>query len=149
MDAPDSGALDSGAPDVNAYRAIVLPFPLSMSEEVAGKLARYVRDHRDRLRWRAPTLVTAAEGLHPGQRALLEDTITDEVFQSYGSREFMLIGMECRCHAGYHVVTTCEGLAWAPRHLWDAMHTSARSDGKSIIVTGAGSVAVSAPPALP
>ena len=39
--------------------------------------------------------------------------------------------------AGYHVVTTCEGLAWAPRHLWDAMHTSARSDGKSIIVTGA------------
>lgn len=39
--------------------------------------------------------------------------------------------------AGYHVVTTCEGLAWAPRHLWDAMHTSARSDGKTIIVTGA------------
>ena len=39
--------------------------------------------------------------------------------------------------AGYDVVTTCEGLAWAPRHLWDAMHTSARSDGRIIIVTGA------------
>lgn len=39
--------------------------------------------------------------------------------------------------AGYDVVTTCEGLAWAPRHLWDAMHTSARSDGRTIIVTGA------------
>ena len=38
--------------------------------------------------------------------------------------------------AGYDVVTTCEGLAWAPRHIWDAMHTSARSDGKRIIVTG-------------
>ena len=38
--------------------------------------------------------------------------------------------------AGYDVVTTCEGLAWAPRHLWDAMHTSARSDGRTIIVTG-------------
>lgn len=38
--------------------------------------------------------------------------------------------------AGYHVVTTCEGLAWAPRHIWDAMHTSARSDGRTIIVTG-------------
>ncbi len=37
---------------------------------------------------------------------------------------------------GYHVVTTCEGLAWAPRHVWDAMHTSARSDGRVIIVTG-------------
>lgn len=39
--------------------------------------------------------------------------------------------------AGYNVVTTCEGLAWAPRHLWDALHTSARSDGKIIVVTGA------------
>ncbi len=39
--------------------------------------------------------------------------------------------------AGYDVVTTCEGLAWAPRHLWDAMHTSARSDSRTIIVTGA------------
>lgn len=38
--------------------------------------------------------------------------------------------------AGYNVVTTCEGLAWAPRHLWDALHTSARSDGRTIIVTG-------------
>jgi hypothetical protein len=39
--------------------------------------------------------------------------------------------------AGYNVVTTCEGLAWAPRHLWDALHTSARSDGRIIVVTGA------------
>jgi len=39
--------------------------------------------------------------------------------------------------AGYNVVTTCEGLAWAPRHLWDALHTSARSDGRIIIVAGA------------
>lgn len=39
--------------------------------------------------------------------------------------------------AGYDVVTTCEGLTWAPRHLWDALHTSARSDGRTIIVTGA------------
>lgn len=38
--------------------------------------------------------------------------------------------------AGYDVVTTCEGLAWAPRHIWDAMHTSARSNGRTIIVTG-------------
>ena len=38
---------------------------------------------------------------------------------------------------GYHVVTTCEELAWASRHVWDAMHTSARSNGRVIIVTGA------------
>ncbi|MGI9584202.1 MAG: hypothetical protein ACR2N7_01270 [Acidimicrobiia bacterium] len=38
--------------------------------------------------------------------------------------------------AGYNVVTTCEGLAWAPRHIWDAMHTSARSDNRTIVVAG-------------
>ncbi len=38
--------------------------------------------------------------------------------------------------SGYHVVTTCEELAWAPRHIWDAMHTSARSNGRVILVTG-------------
>lgn len=39
--------------------------------------------------------------------------------------------------AGYHVVTTCEGLAWADRHIWEAMHTAARSDGRVVVVTGA------------
>jgi len=34
---------------------------------------------------------------------LLEETLADEVFMSYGSREFMLIGMECPQHLGYHV----------------------------------------------
>ncbi|HHC08283.1 MAG TPA: hypothetical protein ENK55_06170 [Actinobacteria bacterium] len=38
--------------------------------------------------------------------------------------------------SGYHVVTTCEELAWAPRHIWDAMHTSARSNQRVIVVTG-------------
>jgi 4-hydroxy-tetrahydrodipicolinate reductase len=39
--------------------------------------------------------------------------------------------------AGYHVVTTCEELAWPPRHIWQAMHTAARSDGRTILVAGA------------
>lgn len=67
------------------------------------ELALFVRSHPGILRWKARTLVTAAEGLQPGQRELLQDTLTDEVFMSYGSREFMLIGMECRKHSGYHV----------------------------------------------
>lgn len=68
------------------------------------ELARFVREHPGHLTWRARTLVTAAEGLHPGQRELLQEVLADEVFQSYGSREFMLIGMECWQHAGYHLV---------------------------------------------
>ena len=39
--------------------------------------------------------------------------------------------------AGYHVVTTCEELAWPPRHIWEAMHTTARSNGRAVLVAGA------------
>jgi len=68
-------------------------------------LARYVRDHPDALRWKAKSLVNAAEGLEPGQRELIEATLADEVFLSYGSREFMNLGIECSRHDGYHVPT--------------------------------------------
>jgi phenylacetate-CoA ligase len=72
----------------------------------AGKLvelACYARDHAGALTWRAENLVTAAEGLHPGQRELLERHLGEKVFLSYGSREFMLIGIECERHQGYHL----------------------------------------------
>lgn len=39
--------------------------------------------------------------------------------------------------AGYHVVTTAEEMAWPPRHIWEAMHTAARSHRRTIIMTGA------------
>lgn len=67
------------------------------------ELARYARDNRNLLKWRAHTLVTGAEGLQPGQRQLLGEQLADKVFMSYGSREFMLIGMECSQHCGYHI----------------------------------------------
>jgi phenylacetate-CoA ligase len=67
-------------------------------------LARYAREHGT-LNWKARTLVTAAEGIQPGQRELLEEHLVDEVFLSYGCREFMSVGMECGEHAGYHLNT--------------------------------------------
>ncbi len=67
-------------------------------------LARYARDHQS-LTWKARSLVNAAEGLQAGQRELLEKFLVREVFLSYGSREFMSIGMECDRHDGYHVHT--------------------------------------------
>jgi 4-hydroxy-tetrahydrodipicolinate reductase len=39
--------------------------------------------------------------------------------------------------AGYHVVTTAEEMAWPPRHIWEALHTAARSHHRAIIMTGA------------
>src|SRR5262245_25508406 len=68
-------------------------------------IARYVRDNPGELRWKAKTLVNAAEGLQPGQRELLQQHLVDQVFLSYGCREFMSIGMECDRHVGYHLNT--------------------------------------------
>jgi len=68
-------------------------------------LARYVRDHPGELRFKPLTMVSAAEGLQPGQRELLEAHLVGAVFLSYGSREFMSVGMECEHHTGYHLTT--------------------------------------------
>lgn len=66
-------------------------------------LARFAREHPGLLKWKARTLINAAEGLQPGQRELFEAFLADEVYLAYGSREFMMIGMECAKHRGYHV----------------------------------------------
>ena len=58
-------------------------------------LARYVRDRPGVLLWKPPTMVSAAEGLQPGHRELLQEHLVREVYMSYGSREFMSVGMEC------------------------------------------------------
>lgn len=67
------------------------------------ELALFVRANPGLLTRRAASAVTAAEGLHQGQRELLIEFLVKDVFESYGSREFMLIGMECREHSGYHL----------------------------------------------
>lgn len=67
-------------------------------------LARYARDN-NALSWKAATIVSTAEGLKSGQRELLETHLAREVFDSYGTREFMNIGTECAAHRGYHLTT--------------------------------------------
>ena len=84
----------------------VKPYALAGYTGNLVELARFVRDNPRALQWKAATAVTAAEGLHHGQRELLEEQLADEVYQSYGSREFMLIGMECSEHSGYHIIGT-------------------------------------------
>ena len=50
-----------------------------------------------------PAIITAAEKVFPHQRVLIEEVFGGKVFNSYGSREFMLIGMECEKHEGLHL----------------------------------------------
>src|SRR5207247_2590258 len=49
------------------------------------------------------SIVVGAEKLHNFQRVLIERIFQTPVFETYGSREFMLIGAECDHHAGLHL----------------------------------------------
>lgn len=51
------------------------------------------------------SIVVGAEKLHPFQRDLIERVFRAPVFETYGSREFMLIGAECDRHAGLHLTS--------------------------------------------
>ncbi len=49
------------------------------------------------------SVITAAEALFEHQRSEIEAAFHAPVFHSYGSREFMLIAMECEQHEGLHI----------------------------------------------
>ncbi len=49
------------------------------------------------------SIIVGAEKLHDFQRVTLEQILGAPVFETYGSREFMLIGAECELHAGLHL----------------------------------------------
>ena len=49
------------------------------------------------------TVIVGAEKLHPFQRELIERVFQAPVFETYGSREVMLMGAECDKHAGLHL----------------------------------------------
>ena len=65
-------------------------------------LARHILDNNLSV-VRPQAIITAAEGVNPIQRALIEEAFGASVFASYGSREFMLIAMECEQHRGLHI----------------------------------------------
>lgn len=55
------------------------------------------------LTFRPKAVITAAEKLHEFQRRTFQEVFGCEVFETYGSREFMLIAAECDKHDGLHI----------------------------------------------
>ena len=49
------------------------------------------------------SIIAAAEKLHDFQKATIERVFDAPVFDTYGSREFTLIGAECFKHEGFHL----------------------------------------------
>jgi phenylacetate-CoA ligase len=66
----------------------------------AAALARHVNDNGLRT-WRDIPVIIAAERLWPHDRNQIADAF-GPAFETYGSREVMLIGSECEAHDGLH-----------------------------------------------
>lgn len=83
---------------INAFR----PLTIIGYTNALCLLAEHILEHRKAV---VPIngIITAAEGVNDGQRQTIERAFSAPVFASYGSREFMLIGMECERHNGLHV----------------------------------------------
>ncbi len=69
--------------------------------QAAAELSRWIIERGARS-WGVIPVLCAAERLYPGDRRMIE-TAFGEVFETYGSREVMLISAECVAHAGMHV----------------------------------------------
>jgi len=77
------------------------PQALAGYAQALADLARYV--NREGLRtWDTIPVVYGAERLWEHDRADLAQAFGPAVFETYGCREFMLMGMECEAHDGLH-----------------------------------------------
>lgn len=66
------------------------------------EFARYIQQTGQTVR--SPrSIIVGAEKLHDFQRQLMQQVFCAPVFETYGSREFMLIGAECERHCGLHL----------------------------------------------
>jgi phenylacetate-CoA ligase len=70
-----------------------------------GALYQFARMLEDRrlVPWHPESIVVGAEALHGFQRATIERVFGAPVFETYGSREFMLMAAECEAHDGLHL----------------------------------------------
>ena len=64
--------------------------------------AKFIRQNGI-VKFKPKAIISAAEKLHEFQRQEISEVFNCEVFNTYGSREFMLIASECEKHKGLHV----------------------------------------------
>ncbi|MSP59638.1 MAG: phenylacetate--CoA ligase family protein [Myxococcales bacterium] len=69
--------------------------------QALADLARFVTAEGLRS-WETIPVIYGAERLWPHDRAALAEAFGPAVFETYGCREFMLIGAECEAHDGLH-----------------------------------------------
>jgi phenylacetate-CoA ligase len=70
--------------------------------QACAQFARWINEHgyRD---WPDTPVICAAEAVLPADRAVLAEAFGPHIFETYGSRETMLIAAECEQHQGMHL----------------------------------------------
>jgi phenylacetate-CoA ligase len=118
-----------------------------------AQFARWILDHglRD---WDDIPVICGAEAVLPADRLVLTQAFGPLVFETYGSRETMLIAAECEAHDGMHVQEenlvveiTRSGHAVAPGEPGDVVITDLHNLGMPMIRYANGDVAVASPAA--
>ncbi|HLK39309.1 MAG TPA: hypothetical protein VKU41_21260 [Polyangiaceae bacterium] len=69
--------------------------------QAGAALARHVVETKSR-DWKDLAVISAAERLFPADREVMMQAFGPNVFETYGSREVMLIAAECEAHQGLH-----------------------------------------------
>lgn len=115
---------------------LVVGYTQSMAAFARFILDRGLRD------WGDVPVLCGAEAVLPADRRALERAFGPGIFETYGSRETMLMGAECPAHAGLHLseenlvveVTTRSGDALAsPGEPGDVVVTDLHNDGMPLI----------------
>jgi phenylacetate-CoA ligase len=86
---------------LDAFRKI-RPDVVVCYTQSCAQFARWILDRglRD---WDDVPVLCGAEGVLPADRAVLAKAFGPEIFETYGSRETMLIAAECEKHSGMHI----------------------------------------------
>ncbi|HEX4448172.1 MAG TPA: hypothetical protein VH044_15595 [Polyangiaceae bacterium] len=78
------------------------PHAIIAYTQALASFARWVAD-QDCRDWPDIHVICCAEAVMPHDRAVIERVFGSEVYETYGSRETMLMGAECELHEGLHM----------------------------------------------
>jgi phenylacetate-CoA ligase len=119
--------------------------------QALAAFARWVIE-RDLRSWPDVRVVCAAEPVLPRDREALERAFGPHIFETYGSRETMLIAAECEAHDGMHVSEenliveiARNGKGLPPGELGDVLVTDLHNFGMPFIRYANGDVATMSP----
>jgi phenylacetate-CoA ligase len=127
--------------------AAIVGYTQSMAQWARFILERGLRD------WDDIPVICGAEAVLPGDRAVLSKVFGPEVFDTYGSRETMLMAAECSAHAGLHLTeenllleVTSAGRPLGPGVPGDVLVTDLNNYGMPFIRYANGDIATMAAP---